>query len=232
MILKYTASLLNRIGYRFISLSKKVYQTPKTLFDIAVAKWFADKGDQTLRLNYNLSPDAIVFDLGGFEGQWASDIFSKYCCNIYVFELFDEYAKSISLRFDKNSKIKIHPFGLSVKDEDSVISVAGEGSSIYREGSIKKNVQFKNIKTFLEQNNIKQIDLIKINIEGGEYDLLEYILDEGIANHIKNFQIQFHDLFPESKARMEKIQSRLSKTHKLTYQYHFVWENWELNKNL
>ncbi len=228
MVLKYTASFLNSIGYRFISLGKKIYQKPKTIFDNAVAKWFADKGDQTLRLNYDLSSDAVVFDLGGFEGQWASDIFSRYCCSIYVFELFDEYAKAISLRFDKNPKIKIYPFGLSVKDENNVISVAGEGSSIYREGTIKKNVQFKNIKTFLEQNNIKQIDLIKINIEGGEFDLLEYILDEGLAVQIKNFQVQFHDLFPESKARMEKIQSRLSKTHNLTYQYHFVWENWEL----
>lgn len=227
-MLKYIASFLNRVGYYCISLSKKIYKKPKSVFEIALSKWFEDKGDQTLRLYYDLSAESVVLDLGGFEGQWAADIFSMYCCNIYVFELFDEYAKSISERFSKNYKIKVFPFGISTKDENSVISVAGESTSIYREGAIKKNVQFKNIKTFLEHNNIKQIDLIKINIEGGEYDLLEYILDEGISANIKNFQIQFHDIFPESKSRMEKIQERLSKTHKLTYQYYFVWENWEL----
>ena len=31
------------------------------------------------------------------------------------------------------------------------------------------------------------------------------------------------------RERMEKIQKELAKTHQLTYQYDFVWENWKLN---
>ena len=41
------------------------------------AGWVRDRGDQTLRLDYDLAAASIVFDLGGYEGQWASDIFGR-----------------------------------------------------------------------------------------------------------------------------------------------------------
>ena len=40
--------------------------------------WLQDNGDETLRLDYELTPDSMVLDLGGYRGQWASDIFDKY----------------------------------------------------------------------------------------------------------------------------------------------------------
>jgi len=45
----------------------------------------------------------------------------------------------------------------------------------------------------------------------------------------KNLQIQFHDfIIDNANERMENIQTQLAKTHKITYQYKFVWENWEI----
>ena len=37
---------------------------------------------EKLRLDYNLNENSVVFDLGGYEVQWASDIFSKYLSSI------------------------------------------------------------------------------------------------------------------------------------------------------
>ena len=68
---------------------------------------------------------------------------------------------------------------------------------------------------------------MKINIEGGEYDLLEHFLESGFIKNINNIQIQFHDFIPNAEERMKKIQYELEKTHSLTYQYPFVWENWQ-----
>ncbi|MEM7512644.1 MAG: FkbM family methyltransferase, partial [Bacteroidota bacterium] len=71
------------------------------------------------------------------------------------------------------------------------------------------------------------IDLIKINIEGGEFELLEAIIDAGWVDKIDNIQVQFHDFVPNARERMMEIQKKLSFTHELTYQYDFVWENWK-----
>ena len=68
---------------------------------------------------------------------------------------------------------------------------------------------------------------MKINIEGAEYDLLDHLIETGFIANIINLQIQFHEFVPNAKERMENIQKRLEKTHALTYQHEFVWENWK-----
>ena len=54
---------------------------------------------------------------------------------------------------------------------------------------------------------------MKINIEGCEFEVLERMLEAKMLSSVKNFQIQFHDIAPDSRARMEKIQKTLSETH-------------------
>ena len=74
---------------------------------------------------------------------------------------------------------------------------------------------------------------MKINIEGGEYDLLEALLSGDAIKLIKNIQVQFHDfLINDAKEKMTKLQEKLALTHDLTYQYEFVWENWKVKSNV
>ena len=75
--------------------------------------------------------------------------------------------------------------------------------------------------------NIVEIALLKINIEGGEYDLLDELIASGIIGRIRNIQVQFHDFIEESDDRMAEITNRLSATHKTTFSYRYVWDNWE-----
>ena len=73
--------------------------------------------------------------------------------------------------------------------------------------------------------------MIKVNIEGGEYDLLEFLIDSNYIEIIDNIQVQFHDFIPDAEERMKNIHKKLEKTHFLTWQYPFVWENWQLKSN-
>ena len=36
----------------------------------------------------DLNEKSVVFDIGGYNGQWTSEIFSKYCCAFSIFPLF------------------------------------------------------------------------------------------------------------------------------------------------
>ena len=47
---------------------------------------------------------------------------------------------------------------------------------------------------FVDSEKITEIDLLKINIEGGEYDVIPRLLDTKMINKIKYIQIQFHML--------------------------------------
>jgi len=75
------------------------------------------------------------------------------------------------------------------------------------------------------------VDLLKINIEGGEYELLESIVeDEYLISRIKNIQVQYHTFVKNHVERRSFINSNLEKTHTRTWNYDWVWENWKINK--
>jgi len=216
-----------------VRIIKFIFLTKKERIRInRVRQWKMINGDKTLRLDYKLDYSSIVFDVGGYEGQWAKDISEKFNCTIFVFEPVESYAKKIKNIFADNQKIKIYNFGLGKENKNTEITIDNDGSSLFQQGDHKENVRIIRISDFIKENNIKIIDLFKINIEGGEYDLLEDLINTELIKKIKNIQVQFHDFIPDAEGRMKKIQTELAKTHHPTYQYEFVWENWELNDNL
>lgn len=220
---KFLSRVIAKIGNLLIKISKIIY---RPLQEKRTLKWFQINGDKTLRLDYDLNESSIVFDVGGYEGQWASDIAAKFNCFVWVFEPVKEFANKITKRFQKNSKIKVLGYGLAGKDQEVEISLSSDSSSVYKKGD-KTKIKLFDIVEFMKNNNIDHIDLLKLNIEGGEYEVLERLISSGMIGSVKNIQVQFHDFVPNAKNRMEKIQNDLGLTHKLTYQFEFVWENWE-----
>lgn len=206
-------------------IRQKIYKTP---YEKELERWWGDGGDKKLRFNYDLTEDSIVLDLGGFEGQWASDLYSRYNPSIHIFEPVPEYCEEIKKRFMNNKKISVYCFGLGADDSLEKIGVMGHESSIFRSNGKTGTIEIKSIETWLQENHIDDIDLMKINIEGGEYDLLEKIISTGTIRRIKRLQIQFHDFFPDAESRMQQIKNSLASTHAPTYQYKFVWENWQI----
>ena len=192
--------------------------------------WLSAQGDSTLRLNYDLNENSIVFDLGGFKGDWATKILQKYRSKIYIFEPVNEFYNSIASRFNGNPKIQSFKFGLGGKDEEMEISLTKDSSSVFNSDGKKEKIQIKSLVDFLRNNNIERVDLIKINIEGGEYDLLEDLVKHNMLNVFDNIQVQFHRFIPECIERRNKIREALSESHHITYDYEFVWENWKLKK--
>ncbi|TMA87233.1 MAG: FkbM family methyltransferase, partial [Deltaproteobacteria bacterium] len=95
-----------------------------------------------------------------------------------------------------------------------------------KQSKLTTSVSLVKASEFFTRAGIETIALMKINIEGGEYDLLDHLIETGFVSRIDNIQVQFHDFVAEAESRMVRIQERLSQTHAITYQYPFVWENW------
>ncbi len=217
---------------RVVIKAKKILGKVKTFlfpgqFDKTIQKWFDNDGDNTLKQEFDLNSDSFVMDVGGYCGQWASDIFSRYSCNVAVFEPVKHFAENIKKRFAFNPRIKVYDFGLSGKTEAAKIFVAADSSSVFRGTDAGSSILLKDIVEWLDQESIRSVNLIKINIEGGEFDLLERLLDADKTSLFDTFLVQFHRLNSDSEQRMRSIQNRLQKTHRLVWQYQFVWECWK-----
>lgn len=233
-MVKYISQKLRAVAFYVDKIACAIYTEPSdkllTPKEKAHRDWLADRGDRVLRLDYPLNTESVVFDVGGYEGQWASDIFAMHQCVVHVFEPVSKFGDRIIWRFKKNEKIVFHSLALGGEDKDSKININENASSVYGSNGDIELIKVRKLSTMLDSLNLTRIDLLKINIEGLEYDLLDNILNEGLVEKIDNILVQFHDFVPDAEERMTRIQERLSLTHVPAYQYPYIWESWTIKK--
>lgn len=196
-------------------------------------KW-TDGNFEKLRYEYDLSKDSVCFDLGAFHCDWSikiSDIYSNPV--IYAFEPSLSFFNIANDKIGERKNIKLFNYGLGKDNYNTQINIGpgqGVSTSLFVETEIKENIIIKSIKDIFDELNIDTIHLMKINIEGSEYDVIECMLDNNIHTKVKNIQVQFHRLTDNYLDRYEKIKEKLSLTHELTYSFPFIWENWRCNE--
>ncbi len=225
---KFIARVFFRIAVLFRSIGKWVNKKDPAWQRI-LDRWKEDGEKNQLKYAYDLNDQSVVFDLGGFEGEWSAEIYARSRAKIELFEPHPDFAKAIKNRFKNNPDIRVHVFGLANETAKMNLATDAESTSLFKTASAEKTVEvlLKNATNFLNKNGFTHIDLIKINIEGGEYDLLEHLIETEWIKNIDQLQIQFHHFIPNARKRMEGIQNALSKTHELTWQFEFLWESWK-----
>src|SRR6266478_4690276 len=166
---------------------------------------------EELRYEYPFHEESLVIDAGAHTGAFSREIGRRYNPTIIAYEPIRRFwEQAIQNQTDKT---RVVPYGLGKESGIKIFQVKGDMSGEFAEGDEEKVM-------ILDVGNLqcfKHIDLLKLNIEGGEYEVLERILELGMQNQIDNFQIQFHTNAPDYFYRRETIQIRLRATHHLTY---------------
>jgi FkbM family methyltransferase len=193
---------------------------------LVAAKWFRDRGDDTLRFQYPLNRESVVFDCGGYEGDWAQEIHDRFGCHVHVFEPVPQFAVGIQQRFSNVPEVRIHSFGLQGKDESVPLHLSANASSAFGSGESAIVVQMRDVAKVFAELGVARVTLMKINIEGGEYDLLDRLIDARFVDLVEHIQVQFHNFVPDAGERRDSIRSRLQDTHCLQWDYPFIWESW------
>ncbi|WP_164921024.1 FkbM family methyltransferase [Thermosynechococcus vestitus] len=223
--MSFFARLANRLGYLY---KLHIFRDP---FLREVRRWFRDRGDQTLRLDYPLTSDSLVIDVGAYRGDFANAIYEQFGCRVLLFEPVAEFYAYCVERFRAIPRIEVYGYGLGTNDALLPIEVKGDGSSFIsfvQPHTPQRQACIKRADRVFEELALKQIDLMKINIEGGEYDLLELLISSGWIRRIRFLQIQFHNFFPEAPERRQAIRAKLGASHEEMWNYEFVWESWVL----
>ena len=180
-----------------------------------INKWWNEDGDQKYRLNYPLTENSLVVDIGGYDGSWAQLVWNKFKCNIIIMEPVESLYSQAVAKFGNNSKVKVYKVGAYSIDEEQLISLNDNESSMFGHNKGKEKIKLVDFVKFYKTNINKNIDLLKINIEGAEYDLLEHLINSQMLTIADNFQIQFHDTYsiPDFKQRKDKIAEAFKQTH-------------------
>ena len=150
----------------------------------------------------HINNKSTILDIGANIGDVTNVIMKKYDPNIYCYEPNIICYNYMLKRFKKNSKIKIFNFAVSnfsgktylyFHKKAANITEFNERSSLKKEKDgldINKKIEVNciNIKEVLENHN--QIDLIKIDIEGSEYEVMPEIIKN--KNKIKMVLCETH----------------------------------------
>jgi len=165
-------------------------------------KFWQDNNLEWKRFEYDLKPKDYVIDIGSYLKEWARVIEERYHCKVDCFDALDNRAAWI-----KDGHIFL-------------------GGAYYYTSAFLPDQQAYRCEDVCKYIN-RHVRLMKINIEGGEYTLIDYIIKMGCINNIQELQVQFHLIEGEdNRKNYEELAKRLSLTHKITWQYPFCWENW------
>lgn len=186
-----------------------------TLNENSLAAW-QDQRLERIRYEYELTKESTVIDLGAYQGEWAKEIHARYGCGPMAVEP-TEYIR------DYHGPV----INKAAGTHNGKVSFGGRCyySSIFEPGD--HEYECFDVNCLIDQYQV--IDLLKVNIEGAEYDVLNHIIDAGLHNRIKNIQVQFHQIEGVPyKLWYDEIAKKLSVTHDLSWHYPFCWENWQL----
>ena len=148
-----------------------------------------------------LNENSIIYSFGiGKDISFDKTIIENHDCHVFG---FDPTPKSINWTKKQNlpEKFKFFEFGVSDKSEfvDFYLpknSKDVSGSIIFKNNFTVKekiSVKMKSIKDIMKELGHTYIDVLKMDIEGAEYDVIENILNNKIP--ITQILIEFHDRF-------------------------------------
>jgi FkbM family methyltransferase len=182
---------------------------------------------------FSLRENSIVFDAGGYQGDWTYELLKRNpSATVYIFEPVVSYCDNIKNRYKEQSNVKVFNFGLSDKDRDVNISIEGDSSSIYSD-TASHDIKLMGIENFIKNNNIKHVDLFKMNIEGEEYRLMEKLVESEYMKIFKNFLIQYHrfNQIDNYVARRDAIINKMKVSYKNIFNNEFTWEAWGIKND-
>ena len=142
----------------------------------------------------NLGHDSIVLSGGvGKDISTELELVDVFGCHIDLFDPSPTGAKTMSIEANQHPRIEFYAEGLAGESGEIGFSEpvdAAEGS--FTIGRDDAGIQFacRSLSEFAEQRGYQSVDLVKLDIEGFEYDVIEDLLQNGPP--VNQFCIEFH----------------------------------------
>ncbi|WP_412506922.1 FkbM family methyltransferase [Roseovarius sp. SYSU LYC5161] len=199
----------------------------KGVFYDAFKAWKRENGPGRLYDYGDLPAGAVVLDFGAYKGEWADIVLGQQPdCHLHLFEPHPGFAAALVTKYAGDARVTVHDHALGRRAGALTLSDAENASSAVADHDKGVEARVVSAADFFAGGHFPRIDLVKMNIEGGEYDLLPALIETGVIRRIARLQVQFH-LFAERMVPMrDAIRNDLDRTHECAWCYPFVWEEW------
>lgn len=193
--------------------------------------------DET-RTNYPLESNSIVLDVGVYHGDFTNWCSELWGCYVYGFEPVPEFFIEATRNFKDPIHVKLFNYGLGNSTRKVPLHVRADSSTVFFKEDIPpgqlRTIEIHDVAHTFLTLELLHVDLLKINIEGGEYELLDRLVDTNLIQRVRFIQVQFHGgLLPgpgpvDADAERLRVRERLTGTHREQWCVKDgLWESWE-----
>lgn len=155
-----------------------------------------------------LSKESIVYSAGvGFDISFERELVHTFGCQVWLYDPSPTALRTVSSLPEREKNIFFFAIGLA--GSNGVFSFSpptdpNEGSFSISEDNRETGIKFqcRNLERLLQENGHDYIDLLKMDIEGAEYQVIDHICDVGLKIH--QICVEFHDFcdtIPKSRTR-------------------------------
>lgn len=184
------------------------------------------------RYNYPLlNKGSVVLDCGAYQGNFSLEMARKYECQIIGFEPVRQFFEFATEACKGIPQITLYNHGVGGATRDVMFDVRNDSSSRFTDGQDRpqeKVAIIDIVKLFdIVLRKGATVDLLKLNIEGMEWEVIDRLCQSGAIERVLNLQVQFHHVKGYELADAREL---LMKTHHMTYNKDWVFEGWELKR--
>jgi len=155
--------------------------------------------------------DMVVVDVGANIGI-VTQYLKRFSKKVYSIEPSKTHFEALKANKEKNgwNKVEIFNFAIADKDGEMILNTNNQNLTCnsltldYKQGGEK--VETKTFSTFFKENNIKEVDFVKFDVEGAEDMILLSDDFRKVANKIRAIEVEFHfPTFPKIVKRMIEL---------------------------
>lgn len=209
MIKSKVKRLIKLVSGRFAHLKKSVNVSKK---------WYGNNYGGFYICPDFLNKNSIVYSLGiGEDISFDAAIIKDHNCNVLG---FDPTPKSISwVKKNKNLPTKFSFYEYGIADKSGMVDFYLPKNKEHVSGSFviqnnvseaqKITVEMKSWEDIVNSFGHTHVDVLKMDIEGAEYDILDSILNSNVS--IKQILVEFHErMFDNGKSKTKHAIGKLN----------------------
>lgn len=181
------------IKYRDITINKPIVDfTNEEPIYMNYKEFFVEGIYNSLNID-NLN---VVIDIGANVGLFTKYMLYKNAKKVLCYEPNKSAFNCLSKNYQNNNSVFLNNLAVSTNNDKLRLYLDVNNtlvSSAKRNTSDFYDVDSITLKQILTQNNLEKVDLIKIDIEGMEYELIGHMEDD-VFDKVNSFIIEYHDV--------------------------------------
>ena len=190
-------------------------------------KFFA-KGSFIFRVPKGIE-GGVLYDVGGYKGFFTQLLaLMNPHSTVHVYEPHPKFIQNLRKVAEKHENVVIHEYGLA--DVTGQLTFCDEQDAS-RSSVSSDATQFLPVVRMSEAVTT-HVDFMTMNIEGGEYNALNDLIENEKVHLVSTLQIQFHFYESNHIQEYENIVQKLALTHTLEWKVPGLWEQWVINEKI